>query len=393
MKMKILVSLILVALMLGCAREFSDNADYLTEPPESFEDLMIQGWAAFESEHYATAIETFAAAAERKATLPEVYLGLGWSNIRDLNLEDGRIYLGSAISFAFLDAEHGAGIALDAQAGLAGIALMEGEYDQAISYVSAIIATDPAYEFSHDTEINLNALKRIRMIAAYYQGAYADAFQEVLELGLDMSSVIRETPATGSVTALTVVDSGFVIAPGDTLSSPWLSISAPGHNLELSDYVVLSGFSDNGDTLLTPLVTSFTRNNGWKIKYRLDDDTFLLSALSMTDASLVSSISLVNTQYFEATGQAVATPGSDLNGLLNISVYSDRQLIHVNTVAAVIDNEASYSVNNIDEGHNQFQIFGNPVFTTGQRVSVDYYYTDNFGIFLSELIDLVSTLE
>ncbi|MEA3287628.1 MAG: hypothetical protein U9Q77_09685 [Candidatus Marinimicrobia bacterium] len=393
MKIKILMSLVLSALMFGCASEFSDNADYLTEPPESFDDLMIQGWAAFESERYATAIETFSAAAERKATLPEVYLGLGWSNIRDLNLENGRIYLGSAIAFAFLDEENGAGIELDAQAGLAGIALIEGEYDHAISYVSTIIAADPDYEFGHDTEINLNALKRIRMLAAYYQGDYADAFQEVLDLGLEMSSVIRETPVSGSVSALTVVDSGFVITPGDTLSTPWLSISATGHNLELADYVILTGLSDNGDGALTPLVDSYSRNSGWKIKYILDDDTFLLSAISTADAGLVSSISLANAHYFEATGQALATAGSELNGLLNINVYSGRQLIQVNSVTAVVDDGASYSVTDIDEGHNQFQIFGNPVFTTGQRVSVDYYYTDNFGAFLSDLIDLVSTLE
>jgi len=393
MKMKILLSIVLVALLLGCAKEFSDNADYLTEPPESYEDLMLQGWAAFEAESYEAALTSFAAAAERNATLPEVYLGLGWSNIRDLNLENGRIYLGSAISFSFLDTVNGDAITLDAQSGLAGIALAESEYEQAISYAAAVIEADPDYAFSHDTAVNAAALTRIHMLASFYQGDYADAFQEALDLGLDISSVIRETPVSGSVSAFTVVDSGFVPLAGDTLSTPWLKVSAPDHGLEVDDYVVISGLSDGGDAALSSSVEKYTKAAGWKIKYILDQDNFLLGAISNDEAGLVGSLNTINTVFYEGTGLALATAGSDLNGRQDISIYSGRQLVYVNSVTDIGGTGPSYDIMSTDAGNQQLQVFGNPVFTAGQRVSVDYYYTEDFGIFLSELIDLVSNIE
>jgi len=391
MKTKILLAIGLVALMLSCSTEFSDD-DFLVEPPESFDDLMAQGWSAFETENYGIAVETFAAAAERKATLPEVYLGLGWSNIRDLNLENGRIYLGSAISFAFLDAENGAQIILDSQSGLAGIALVEGNYDMAIDYIDQVLSVAPAYVFSHDPSVNLEALKRIRMTAAYFQGDYADAFQEVLDLGLTMDNVSHETPVSGSMTAVTVVDSGTTLAGLGELTANWVKVTAAGHGLESGDYAVLAGLSDGGDTTLTALVDNLTRNSGWKITQIVDADNFLAMSVDSANAALVSSITVSNGKYFEGTGVAGATDASGLNGVLGVSVYDGRQLIHVNSVSALVDDGADYSVTSIQEGDNDFQIFGNPVFEVGQRVAVDYYHTENFGLFLSELIDLVSNI-
>jgi len=392
MKTKILFSLVLIALLMSCAKEFSDN-DYLVQAPESFDALMAQGWLAFETRHYDIAVETFAAAAERKATLPEVYLGLGWSSMRNLNLENGRVYLGSAISFAFLDAANEAQIIRDAQSGLAGIALIEAEYETAITYVDGILEADPNYTFSHDTSINPSALKRIRMTATYYQGDYSDAFQEVLDLGLSLSSVIRETPSSGNVTALAVVDSGTTMSSGVKLTSDWLKVTASAHGLKADDYVVFSGFSDGGNPNLTAFVGTVTRATGWKLKYIIDADNYLVTAVNPAIASLVSSITLSNAKYFEGTGIAVATPGSTLDGILQINIYNDRQLIQVNSVSALVDDGASYSVTDIDEGGNQLHVFGNPVFSAGQRVAVDYYHTPNFALFLSELIDLVSTIQ
>ena len=378
--------------MMSCSKDFSDD-NYLVQAPESFDALMAQGWSAFETQHYAIAVETFSAAAERKATLPEVYLGLGWSSIRDLNLENGRVYLGSAISFAFLDAANEAQIIRDAQSGLAGIALAEGDYETAIQLVDGIIAADPDYIFGHDSSINPFALKRIRMTAAYYLGDYSNAFQEVLDLGISLSSVVRETPSSGNLTALTVVDSGTTIGSGITLTSDWLKVTASAHGLEVDDYVVLSGVSDGGDPDLTTFVGNLTRKAGWKLKYIIDADNFLVTSVNSTQASLVNSIALSSSKYFEGTGISVATPGSTLDGILQINVYSGRQLIQINSVTALVDDGASYSVTDINEGGNQLHVFGNPVFSAGQRVAVDYYHTANFALFLSELIDLVSTIQ
>ena len=391
MNTKILLAIVLVALMMSCSTEFSDD-DFLVGPPESFDDLMSQGWSAFETENYGIAVETFAAAAERKATLPEVYLGLGWSNIRDLNLENGRIYLGSAISFAFLDVENGAQIILDAQSGLAGIALAEGDYDSAIDYVDQVLSSQPAYVFSHDTRVDLDALKRIRMTAAYFQGDYADAFQEIVDLGIAMDNVSHEMPVSGSMTTVTVVDSGTTLAGIGELTANWVKVTASGHGLVAGDYTVLSGLSDGGDANLTTLVGSLTRSSGWKLTHIVDADNFLVSSVSNDDAALISSITVSSGKYFEGTGVAVATDGSGMSGVIGVNVYNGRQLVHVNSVSALVDDGAVYSVNSVEEGGTGIEIFGNPVFEVGQRVAVDYYHTDNFGLFLSELIELVSNI-
>jgi len=282
---------------------------------------------------------------------------------------------------------------LDAQSGLAGIALIEGDYETAIDLVDVIIAADPEYTFVHDTSINPSALKRIRMTAAYYQGDYAHAFQEILDLGLTLSSVVRETPISGDITVISHVDSGYVPVAGDTLSTAWTKIVAPGHGLEAGDYVVHSGLGDGGDPNLTGFVESLTRAAGWKLKYIIDGDSYLVSAIDSAQASLVNLVMLSNAKYFEGTGIAVATTDSELSGILQIDIYNNRQLIQVNSVSALVDDGASYSVTDIDEGGYRLQVFGNPVFTAGQRVAVDYYHTPNFALFLSELIDLVSTIQ
>ena len=394
MKMKILLSVILAALMIGCASEFSEGDDvaYLTQAPESYDTFMAEGWEAFEAEDYETAITAFSAAAERNATLPGVYLGLGWANIRALNLEEGRIYLGSASAFAFLDASSSASIILDVKAGLAGIALAEHDYEAAVSYVDDVLAEDASYRFEYDSlAVNAQGLKRIRMLSSFYLGDYTAAFQEALANGLTMSNAIHEMPASGSVSALGIAASGTSVG-GDVLSSDWLQVSAPGHSLEVDDYVLLSGVSDGGDATLTALVEKITRGNGFKVQYVIDANTFLVTSLDGTEAGQVASLSATSAMFYEGTGLVAATADANLNGEIGVDIYSDRQLIAVNSVAQPGGASTNYEITEVDAGNTQFQVFGNPVFTAGHRVSVDYYYTNNFGEFLSDLVELVSSI-
>ncbi|MCF7905270.1 MAG: hypothetical protein K9M49_08985, partial [Candidatus Marinimicrobia bacterium] len=264
--MKIFLSVILAALMIGCANEFSDNADYLTEAPESYDDLMLQGWTAFENEDYDAAITAFSVAAERNATLPGVYLGLGWANIRALNLEEGRIYLGSASAFAFLDSVNSETITRDVKAGLAGIALAEHNYEDAVSYVDEVLAEDASYVFTYDSGVDADALKRIRMLSSFYLGEYTAAFNEVMDKGLSLPNVLHEMPAGGDVTAFAVADSGTTVG-SEELKSAWLKVSAPGHSLSLGDYVVLTGLTDGGDASLTDLVGKITSGAGFAVQH------------------------------------------------------------------------------------------------------------------------------
>lgn len=393
MKMKILLSVILAAFLIGCASEFSEGDDvvYLTQAPESYAVLMDQGWAAFKGGDYDEALTAFSAAAERNATLPGVYLGLGWANIRALNLEEGRIYLGLANAFAFLDSANSAGIVLDVKAGLAGIALAEQDYETAVSNADDVLMADAAYYFEHDPDVDASALKRIRMLSSFYLGDYTAAFQEVLASGMTMANAVHEIPASGSVSSLSVLASGTTVG-ADVLSSDWLQVSAPGHSLSEGDYVVLTGVSDGGDVNLTALADKVTRGNGFSVNYIIDANTFLLTALNAAEAGQVTSLATSSPMFHEGTGLVAETADAQLSGEIGVDIYSGRQLIAVNSVSKPGGTSTNYEIIDVDAGNTQFQVFGNPVFTAGHRVSVDYYYTHNFGEFLSDLVEIVSNI-
>ncbi len=393
MKTKILLAFVLVTLMISCSTEFSDEP-YLVGAPETFDALMDQGWSAFETENYELAVESFAAAAERKATLPEVYLGRGWSNIRNLSLEAGRDDLGSAIAFAFLDTLNEQQIILDSKSGLAGIALIEGNYEQAIAYVDDILDSHSSYKFEHDSlKVNSTSMKRIRATASYYVGGYADAFQEVLDLGIIMENVILESPISGDVSAFAVVDSGMSLPDGGVLSANSLKVTALSHGLEANDFIVLDGLDDGGVATLTDVVENYTKASGWKIRTILDGDNFILTTIDSATAANLGSIGLSEAKFYEGTGVAMESDDSGLDGVHKIGIYGERQLVQVNSVTALIDDGATYRMHSIDEGGTEFEIFRNPVFDVNQRVAVEYYHTDDFGLFLSELIELVSNVQ
>ncbi len=283
MKLKIALVTTVVLLMVGCTEKFS-NDKFLSQPPEAYQSLMNTGWSDFSSGDYAGAYAAFSTAAEREATLPEVYLGLGWSATRNLDLEEGQTFLGSAISFAFLDPLKGDSIIVASKAGLAGIALATGEYQDARDYVDEVLSADPNFAFSHDTRVNKAALKKIKATAAYYQGDFAEAFQQVLDLELTISGVTYVDPA-GAMNAVV---------------------------------------------------------------------------------------------------HATNTTGFD--GIANVTVASGQQLV---LVTSAVSANATYEIYSIDEGTNTFAVYGNPALHSDDPLSVKYYYTTDFGKFLSDLLAII----
>lgn len=283
MKTKISIIAITTLLIAGCTEKIS-NDSFLSQPSEYYNALVQEGWTSFEAGRYSQAVDAFSSAAEREATLPEVYLGLGWSSFRNNAQENGRSYFGSAIAYAFLDTVKGPMVVIEATAGLAGIALAIGEYENAISYVDEVLTNEPAFTFSHDNSVNYRALKKIKAISAYYLGDFATAYQQVLDLNLSFSGV-------------------------------------------------------------TPVLP-----NG------------------------------VNNAIASATG---TTP---FDGIATIKVPVAHKLV---LVSSVNSQNASYEIKSVSTGSNVFSVFGNPALATGDSVSVDYYYTTDFGKFLSDLVAII----
>lgn len=232
---KISIIAVLSLLIVGCTEKLS-NDKFLSQPPEYYSAILQEGWDSFEAGRYNQAVELFSQAAEREATLPEVYLGLGWSSYRSNALENGRSYFGQAIAFSFLDSVNGQTIVVESTAGLAGIALAAGEFENAISYVDDVLGENPGFSFTHDDVVDYKALKRIKAISSYYLGDFATAYQQVLDLGLSISDVIS-VQANG-------VDNAVATATGSSTFDGVSTIKVPiAHKLVLVSAVATQNTS------------------------------------------------------------------------------------------------------------------------------------------------------
>ena len=114
--------LLMVFLITGCEEYLSDDS-FLSTEADSYSGFMTNGWAAFSGGEYDDALTAFQSAAERDATQPEVYLGLGWSQLRLMNAVNAGSNFQKVISFAFLDETNSVQLLNHAHAGLTGEAV------------------------------------------------------------------------------------------------------------------------------------------------------------------------------------------------------------------------------------------------------------------------------
>lgn len=178
----------LVFLSISCEDYLSDDS-FLNEEADSYDGFMTNGWTDFSSGEYEDALKAFQFAAERDATQPEVYLGLGWSQLRLMDALNAESNFQKVISFAFLDEANSARLTNDANAGLTYIELVNGDYESVISFGSKVIANDSNYEFAKDKTINAASVLLTMAEAHYYLDQISDAFEISVGLGKNFSSV------------------------------------------------------------------------------------------------------------------------------------------------------------------------------------------------------------
>jgi tetratricopeptide (TPR) repeat protein len=97
--LKLFSSFFVLLFLFSCSEKLSDD-DFLFGLPEKYDALIETGWTHFQSGLYEEAIDVFSRASERNAIEPEVYLGLGWSYARNLELVKGENNLQKAVAFA-----------------------------------------------------------------------------------------------------------------------------------------------------------------------------------------------------------------------------------------------------------------------------------------------------
>ncbi len=157
--------LILLALMLvmGCSSGGPSGP--------SFEDLITQGWQAFESKDFATAVSKFTDAKAKDPTKIEVYIGLGWSLFRqgNLNQADTEFAQGNTQAQATADLLAGWAFNLNAQK---NFSLSNVRADQAL-------ALEPSWQFAHDPAISASDLHLLKAENYFLTGDFSKSLEEV----------------------------------------------------------------------------------------------------------------------------------------------------------------------------------------------------------------------
>ena len=182
------ILLLILLIVIGCEDYLSDDS-FLNADAESYSGFMISGWNAFSTGDYDDALLAFHSAAERDATQPEVYLGLGWSQLRLMDAVNAESNFQKVISFAFLNETNAAQLTNDAFAGLTFVELVNSDYESVISFGSKVISNDGNYEFNQDNTINIASVLNTMAEAHYYLNEISDAFEISVGLGENFSTV------------------------------------------------------------------------------------------------------------------------------------------------------------------------------------------------------------
>ena len=192
-------SFTVVLILFGCSEKFSDN-DFLFDPPEQYDALVETGWAHFQNGMYQEAIDSFTGASERNAIEPEVYLGLGWSYARNLELIKGENNLQKAIAFSIFDSLDLANITAESLAGIGLIKLAAGNYAECIMYIDQVLESDESFSFSKDLSVNYQSLKISKAKSHYYLGEIEQSYLVLQDLGIELDcDCVQTVTGTGTV--------------------------------------------------------------------------------------------------------------------------------------------------------------------------------------------------
>ena len=192
-------SFTVVLILFGCSENFSDN-DFPFDPPEQYDALIETGWEHFQNGMYQEAIDSFTGASERNAIEPEVYLGLGWSYARNLELIKGENNLQKAIAFAIFDSLNLAKITAESLAGVGLIKLAAGNYAECITYIDQVLEADESFSFSKDLSVNSQSLRISKAKSHYYLSEIEQSYLVLQDLGIGLDcDCVQTVTGTGTV--------------------------------------------------------------------------------------------------------------------------------------------------------------------------------------------------
>ncbi len=357
---------VIILLAAGCNKIVVDN-DWLSDPPETYDTLVEEGWEFFEGGNIDLAIDAFASAVERDATRPASYLGLGWSYARNQELELAVSNFEDAVTFAENDTASGQQIAMEALAGLAAVTIAAQEYEDAVSYSTQVIEEDVTFAFSHDTSFTIYDLKLLRAEAYFYLGRITEAYTQALNLGISFDAErTRTVSGAGIVDAQTPLTGKCQVVLADVTEGEF---TGTGLN-DLST----GGDYKGGETVSYKIQIVATGPHD-TFKWFLDDIEYE-AGVEITGANQLL-VDGVRISFEDTTGHAVGDYWE--------FEAANRALISVSSVKDAISG-ITYVVLDVDEGTASLSIEGTPPLEEGQIVTVVHTYVDDYGKFINDLL-------
>lgn len=159
-------------------------------PPEeseyTLEELIRQGWAAFEQGQYRTARDKFEQAWEKNPLEVEVYNGLGWSYFKLDSLEQAARQF--HISYCLFDTT------ADIAAGWAFVLNVQKLYARSNEKADQALALNPAWAFTHTLPLDVKDLRLLKAENYYLLGNFTQSLAEVkiLNPAFPLTSVVSD---------------------------------------------------------------------------------------------------------------------------------------------------------------------------------------------------------
>ncbi|GAB4344027.1 MAG: hypothetical protein Kow0037_32460 [Calditrichia bacterium] len=178
----------LLVLSLACSKDPAGGDDGKTP-----QQLVNEGWTAFESGDYTTAATRFNEALAQDNSLGEAHHGQGWVQARLGNP-------GEAVNH-FLNAISQNAAVPSATAGLAFIYNAQMQYANSNQRAGEVLSQNAQWVFEHDSRVDWRDLVILRAENYFALGQFAESLQEVKKLNSAFDSDVSTTAGQAELAA------------------------------------------------------------------------------------------------------------------------------------------------------------------------------------------------
>ncbi len=186
--MKKIILITFVISLLGCGAGSTPTVD----------EFLTQGWTFFEAGDYTSAYDQFTQAKAMDNQSPEVFAGLGWTQLKQNELALAAADFQEGLNFASADVFAGYAFVLNAQK---NYALSNTEADSALSH-------DAAWQFAHIASLNSDDLHLLKAENYFAVGNFANCLTEIQVLSpgftADATTFAGQTQIAAKIEALKI---------------------------------------------------------------------------------------------------------------------------------------------------------------------------------------------